>query len=51
VLWVIPLVPFSILAVTLVIGWLNDEDAEAAAGLDRLLKAHKSAWPSRPGLR
>jgi cytochrome c oxidase assembly factor CtaG len=51
VLWVIPLVPFSILAVTLVIGWLNDEDAEAAAGLDRLLKTHKSAWPSRPGLR
>jgi putative membrane protein len=51
VLWVIPLVPFSILAVSLVIGWLNNEDAEAAAGLDRLLKTHKSAWPSRPGLR
>jgi putative membrane protein len=51
VLWVIPLVPFSLLAVSLVIGWLNDEDAEAAAGLDRLLKTHKSAWPSRPGLR
>ena len=52
VLWVIPLVPFSILAVALLIGWLNDEESESlAAGFDRLLKPPKSAWPSRPGLR
>ena len=52
VLWVIPLVPFSVVAVSLVIRWLNDEEAEAtAAGFDRLLKPSKSAWPSRPGLR
>ena len=51
VLWVIPLLPFSILAVALVVGWLNDDEAEEAAGLDRLLKTRKSAWPSRPGLR
>jgi putative membrane protein len=51
VLWVIPLVPFSIMAVALVIGWLSDDEAEAAAGFDRLLKTPKSAWPSRPGLR
>jgi putative membrane protein len=52
VLWVIPLVPFGIMAVALVIGWLTDDEAEAAAaGFDRLLKPPKSAWPSRPGLR
>jgi putative membrane protein len=52
VLWVIPLVPFGILAVALLIGWLSDEEPQTmAAGLDRLLKPPKSAWPSRPGLR
>ncbi len=51
ILWVIPLIPFSIVAVALVIRWLKDEEAEATdADFDRLLK-HKSAWPSRPGLR
>lgn len=51
VLWVIPLVPFSILMVALVFRWLKDEESEATdADFDRLLR-HKSAWPSRPGLR
>jgi putative membrane protein len=51
VLWVIPLVPFSIVAVALAVGWLNEDESEAtAADFDRLLR-HKSAWPSRPGLR
>jgi hypothetical protein len=48
---VIPLVPFSIVAVALAVGWLNEDESEAtAADFDRLLR-HKSAWPSRPGLR
>jgi putative membrane protein len=52
VLWVIPLVPFSILAVALCIRWLSEEESAATeAGLDRLLKPRKSAWASRPGLR
>src|SRR5215471_15739655 len=51
ILWVIPLVPLSILAVALAISWLNEDESEAtAAGVDRLLR-QKSAWPSRPGLR
>jgi cytochrome c oxidase assembly factor CtaG len=51
VLWVIPLVPFSIVAVALTVGWLSEDESEAtAADFDRLLK-RKSAWPSRPGLR
>lgn len=51
VLWLIPLVPFSIVAVALAVGWLSEDESEAtAADFDRLLR-HKSAWPSRPGLR
>jgi putative membrane protein len=51
ILWVLPLIPYSIVAVALVVRWLEDEESGAtAADLDRLLK-HKSAWPSRPGLR
>src|SRR5262249_4180477 len=51
ILWVIPLVPFSVLAVALAIRWLKDEESEGpAAGIDRML-AHRSAWPARPGLR
>jgi cytochrome c oxidase assembly factor CtaG len=51
ILWVIPLIPFSILAVGLAVRWLSEEEQEpSAADFDRLLK-HKSAWPSRPGLR
>jgi len=49
VLWVIPLVPFSIVAVALAVGWLSEDEA-TAADFDRLLR-HKSAWPSRPGPR
>jgi len=51
VLWVIPLVPFSIVAVALAVGWLSEDESEAtAADFDRLLR-RKSVWPSRPGLR
>ena len=51
ILWVVPLIPFSILAIFLVFAWLRDEESGATdADLDRLLR-HKSAWPSRPGLR
>ena len=51
ILWVIPLIPLSILAVALAIRWLSEDESEpTAADFDRLLK-HKSAWPSRPGLR
>jgi putative membrane protein len=51
ILWVIPLIPFSIVAVALAVNWLKDEEAGASeADFDRLLR-HKSAWPSRPGLR
>ena len=47
----IPLIPLSILAVGLATRWLSEEESEpSAADSDRLLK-HKSAWPSRPGLR
>jgi putative membrane protein len=52
VLWVIMLVPYSVAMVALLIRWLNtEESADLAAGLDRLLKPAKPAWPSRPGLR
>jgi putative membrane protein len=51
ILWVVPLIPFSVLAIFLVFAWLRDEESGAAdADLDRLLR-HKSAWPSRPSLR
>jgi cytochrome c oxidase assembly factor CtaG len=51
ILWVLPLLPLSIVAVALAVAWLKEDEANAdAADLDRLLK-HKSAWPSRPGLR
>jgi putative membrane protein len=51
ILWVFPLIPFSIVAVALAVRWLEDEESgTTGADFDRLLK-HKSAWPSRPGLR
>jgi cytochrome c oxidase assembly factor CtaG len=51
-LWVIMLVPYSVAIVALLIRWLNtEESADLAAGLDRLLRPAKPAWPSRPGLR
>ena len=52
VLWVIMLVPYSVVLMALLIRWLNQEEsAELAAGLNRLLKPAKPAWPSRPGVR
>jgi cytochrome c oxidase assembly factor CtaG len=51
-LWVLILPPFIIVAVALLIQWLNEEESQdLAAGFDRLLTPPKSAWPSRPGLR
>ncbi len=52
-LWMLPLVPFGVLAVALCIRWLSDdeESAASAAGVGRLLEPRKSAWASRPGLR
>jgi hypothetical protein len=42
--------PFGVLAVALVIGWLNEEERSGApaSGVDRLLR-QQPAWPSRPG--
>jgi cytochrome c oxidase assembly factor CtaG len=53
VLWVLPLVPYFVATVALLVRWLKDEEsADLATDLDRLLKpATRSAWPSRPGLR
>jgi len=51
VLWVLMLAAYSVAAVAILIGWLNDEETHAvSAGLDRLLRPPKPAWPSRPGL-
>jgi cytochrome c oxidase assembly factor CtaG len=52
VLWVIPLVPYFVVTVALLVRWLKDEEsADLATGLDRLAKPARPAWPSRPGLR
>ena len=52
VLWVIPLVPYFVATVALLVRWLNEEEsAEMAAGFDRLLKPVRSGWPSWPSLR
>lgn len=52
VLWVLPLVPYFVAVVALLVRWLKDEEsAELATGVDRLLKPARSAWPSWPGLR
>jgi cytochrome c oxidase assembly factor CtaG len=52
VLWVLMLPAYIITGIALLIRWLKDEESQAlTAGLDRLLKPPKSAWPSRPGLR
>lgn len=49
ILWVIPLVPFTIVAIALAVGWLQQDESAADTGaLDRLLR-QRSAWPSRPG--
>lgn len=52
VLWVLMLPSYVITGVALLVQWLHEEDVNAVgAGLDRLLKPAKPAWPSRPGLR
>jgi putative membrane protein len=52
VLWVLMLPSYIITGIALLVRWLNEEDSNAmGAGLDRLLKPAKPAWPSRPGLR
>jgi len=52
VLWVIPLVPYFVAMVALLVRWLKDEEsADLATDLDRLLKPARSGWPSWPGLR
>jgi putative membrane protein len=52
VLWVIPLVPYFVVAVALLVRWLNDEEStDMAVGFDRLLKPARSGWPSWPSLR
>jgi putative membrane protein len=52
VLWLLILPAYSVTAVALTLAWLNEEEPRAmTAGLDRLLKPARPAWPSRPGLR
>jgi putative membrane protein len=52
VLWVLPLVPYFVAMVALLVRWLNDEEsADMATGLDRLLNPARSGWTSWPGLR
>jgi cytochrome c oxidase assembly factor CtaG len=52
VLWVLMLPSYVIAGIALLVRWLNEEDTKAVgAGIDRLLKPAKPAWPSRPGLR
>lgn len=52
VLWVLPLVPYFVAIVALLVRWLNDEEsADMATGLDRLLNPARSGWTSWPGLR
>jgi len=52
VLWVLMLPSYVIAGIALLVRWLNEEDTNAVgAGLDRLLKPAKPAWPSRPGVR
>src|SRR5262249_5476566 len=48
VLWVIPLVPFSVVAVALVGGWLRRGRSEGAAGGFRRAARHKNPRPSPP---
>jgi cytochrome c oxidase assembly factor CtaG len=52
VLWVLPLVPYFVAMVALLVRWLNDEEsADMATGFDRLLNPARSGWTSWPGLR
>jgi putative membrane protein len=50
--WMGILPPMIVVAVALMMHWLNDEEsAELSAGLDRLLTPRRHGWPSRPVIR
>jgi len=52
VLWMGMLVPMIVAGVALLLEWFsNEESAELAAGLDRLLTRRSRGWPSRPVIR
>ena len=52
VLWMGMLPPMITAAVTVLLGWLNDEESLAlSAGIDRLLTQRNTPWPSRPRFR
>lgn len=52
VLWMGMLPPMILAGVAILMRWLSEEEsADLSAGLDRLLKPRKSAWPSRSGAR
>jgi putative membrane protein len=49
ILWMGMLFPLVVAGVALLMQWFsNEESAELAAGLDRLLAPRKHDWPSRP---
>jgi putative membrane protein len=51
-LWVLVLVPYLIAGIALLVRWLNEEESQALSlGLDRMLRAPKSTWPTRTGSR
>jgi cytochrome c oxidase assembly factor CtaG len=51
-LWVLVLVPYMIAGIALLIRWLNEEESQALfLGLDRILRAPKTTWPTRTGSR
>ena len=51
-LWVLVLVPYMIAGIALLVRWLNEEESQALSlGLDRMLRAPKSTWPTRTGSR
>lgn len=50
--WMGILPPMIVVAVALMMQWLNEEEsAELSAGLDRLLTPRRHGWPSRPVIR
>lgn len=52
VLWMGILPPLIVAGVALLMEWFsNEESAELAAGMDRLLTPHPRGWPSRPMIR
>ncbi len=51
VLWMGMLPPLVVAGVWLLVAWLNDEERDDPADLDRLLRHRTSGWPARTGLR